>query len=601
MHIMEGFLPGPWWQFWTILAAVCVAVGIAALTRLVRRRPEALPVLGLAGAFVCILSSLKIPSVGSSSHPTGTGFGSVLFGPVITSVFCTIVLVFQAVFLAHGGLTTLGANIIAMGVAGPAAACLIFRAGHRITPEFTPGSFAVTIFSAAAAADLATYAMTSVQLALAYPAAEGGITGAFLLYLGIFGITQIPLAIGEGCAILLLMRLILKLKPEIFVSLGVLSKKESQKLGMVSDPEIVPAPPASRWLRAGVLVVVLAALCAFVFAVYGPQPGTDDLVADTLAGSGAIPFFSCTLFPEETEGWLFALQAALGAGLVVLCLYWLRHRTCCSRVGDGRKRHTIFDEHILDDAAMSSPLRTVPAWLKLILCVSAIIIAVVSPLPYVPLFIAGVMILAAFLLAKVSLHLYGSLLMIPVVFAGTGALVILLITGGGETLADICRIGSLHLQITTDSAALAVLVLCRTFAGMCSLYFLALTTPMTSLFDVLKQLRFPQEFIDLAMLIYRYIFVFIGEAINIHNAQLMRGGYQSMRSWISSFAMLASMLFIRTWDRGEAIFLSMDSRCYDGCMVLPEEESRAGIVSICSVAVFLAAAVVLLICEWVFL
>ena len=156
----------------------------------------------------------------------------------------------------------------------------------------------------------------------------------------------------------------------------------------------------------------------------------------------------------------------------------------------------------------------------------------------------------------------------------------------------------MHLAVTTESVSLAVLVLSRTFAGMCSLYFLALTTPMTSLFDVLQRLRFPQEFVDLAMLIYRYIFVFIGEAISIHNAQVMRGGYHSFQSWISSFSMLASMLFIRTWDRGEAIFLSMDSRCYDGCMVLPEEESHATPLAVVSVVVFLSAAVVLLIVEW---
>ncbi|MCZ0863373.1 cobalt ECF transporter T component CbiQ [Methanocorpusculum sp. CW153] len=247
---------------------------------------------------------------------------------------------------------------------------------------------------------------------------------------------------------------------------------------------------------------------------------------------------------------------------------------------------------------MSSPLRYVPAWLKLVLCGAAIVIAVMSPLPYVPLFVAAVMIGAAFVLARVSLHLYASLLMIPVMFAGTGALVILLITGGGEVLLDVAVIGPMHLAVTTESVSLAVLVLSRTFAGMCSLYFLALTTPMTSLFAVLQRLRFPQEFVDLAMLIYRYIFVFVGEAISIHNAQVMRGGYYSLRSWISSFAMLASMLFIRTWDRGESIFLSMDSRCYDGCMVLPEEESRATLRAVVSVVVFLSAAVVLLFVEW---
>ena len=99
-------------------------------------------------------------------------------------------LVFQALFLAHGGLTTLGANIVAMGVAGPLAACLIFRLGHAVTPEFSVRSFTATLFCAAAAADLVTYMMTSLQLALAYPAAEGGVAATFVLYLGIFGITQ---------------------------------------------------------------------------------------------------------------------------------------------------------------------------------------------------------------------------------------------------------------------------------------------------------------------------------------------------------------------------------------------------------------------------
>lgn len=532
MHIMEGFLPGPWWQFWTIVAGICVVAGIAAFTRLVHRRPEALPLLGLAGAFVFILSSLKIPSVGSSSHPTGTGFGSVLFGPAITSVFCTIVLVFQALFLAHGGLTTLGANVAAMGVAGPFAACLIFRSGHVVMPDFSVRGFTATLFCAAAAADLATYAMTSLQLALAYPAADGGVFATFVFYMGVFGVTQVPLAVVEGVAIVLVMRLVITLKPEIFVSLGILSREETKRLGGVCDAERA-VPSLGSWVVPGVLVVAVAAAAAFCFAVYGTQPGTDDIVAGTLAGAGVMPWFEAgELFSEDMHGWLFAVQAGAGA----------------------EARHTIFDEHILDDAAMSSPLRYVPAWLKLVLCGAAIVVAVTSPLPYVPLFVAAVMIGAAFVLARVSLHLYASLLMIPVVFAGTGALVILLITGGGEVLLAIAVIGPMHLAVTTESVSLAVLVLSRTFAGMCSLYFLALTTPMTSLFAVLQRLRFPQEFVDLAMLIYRYIFVFIGEAISIHNAQVMRGGYHSLRSWISSFAMLASMLFIRTWDRGGLFF-----------------------------------------------
>jgi len=293
-----------------------------------------------------------------------------------------------------------------------------------------------------------------------------------------------------------------------------------------------------------------------------------------------------------SPSWQFWIGAAL---ILIAGLYLLKTRA--GTRGPAKKPHTIFDEHILDDAAISSPLRYVSAWLKIVFCLSAIVTAVISPLPYLPLFIAGVMIFSALFIAKVSPRLYASLLTIPLVFAGTGAIVILFITGGGETLFDLFQIGTLHIRITTESLQLALLVLSRTFAGMCSLYFLALTTPMTSLFAVLKKLRVPQAFIDLSMLIYRYIFVFIGEAIAIHNAQIMRGGYGSWKNYLSSFSMLASMLFIRTWEKGEAIFISMESRCYDGCMALPDEGGHVSLLSVTAVIFFIVLILSLLFAE----
>ena len=74
----------------------------------------------MSGAFIFVISSLKIPSVtGSCSHMTGTGLGAILFGPAAVSVLGLIVLLFQAVLLAHGGLTTIGANTFSMAIAGP--------------------------------------------------------------------------------------------------------------------------------------------------------------------------------------------------------------------------------------------------------------------------------------------------------------------------------------------------------------------------------------------------------------------------------------------------------------------------------------------------
>lgn len=226
MHIMEGFLPSPWWQIWFVLSAPFVIMGFYALRRMVRENREALPLLAVAGAFVFVLSSLKLPSVtGSCSHPTGTGLGSVLFGPFIASVLALIVLVYQALFLAHGGISTLGANIFSMGIAGPVVAYGIFIAGKKAGINEI-----VTIFFAAASANIITYVVTSFQLALAFPAEVGGFMASFMTFGAIFAITQIPLAIIEGLVIALVFKYIVQLKPEILIRIGVITQERAEDL-----------------------------------------------------------------------------------------------------------------------------------------------------------------------------------------------------------------------------------------------------------------------------------------------------------------------------------------------------------------------------------
>lgn len=193
MHIAEGFLPVQWAAFWWAVSLPFFLLGLRSLTRITRQNPELKLLLALAGAFTFVLSALKIPSVtGSCSHPTGTGLGAILFGPSVMTVLGGLVLLFQAVLLAHGGLTTLGANLFSMAIVGPFVAYGIYHlmlgTGHQ----------KVAIFLASALENLFTYVTTSIQLALAFPATSGGVWAAFLKFAGIFAITQIPLAISEG-------------------------------------------------------------------------------------------------------------------------------------------------------------------------------------------------------------------------------------------------------------------------------------------------------------------------------------------------------------------------------------------------------------------
>lgn len=194
MHIMEGYLPAGYCVTWSLLSLPFFVLGLAGIKKKLAEDPKNIVMLSICGAFVFFISSLKIPSMtGSCSHMTGTGLGAILFGPCAMAVLGVIVLVFQAVMLAHGGLTTLGANTFSMAIAGPLVSWLIYTACTKLRVSRRVG-----VFAAAALGDLFTYCVTAVQLALAYPSAVGGVPASAAKFLLVFAPTQLPLAILEG-------------------------------------------------------------------------------------------------------------------------------------------------------------------------------------------------------------------------------------------------------------------------------------------------------------------------------------------------------------------------------------------------------------------
>lgn len=194
MHIMEGYLPLAHCILWMVICIPFLVIGLLNIKKTLGEDRRTLMLLALTGAFVFVLSSLKIPSVtGSCSHMTGTGLGAILFGPCVTSILGIIVLLFQAVLLAHGGLTTLGANCFSMAIAGPILAYAVYKLLIKMNVNKK-----VTVFLAAFLGDLFTYCVTSVELAIAYPSEVGGFGASVIKFLGIFATTQVPLAIIEG-------------------------------------------------------------------------------------------------------------------------------------------------------------------------------------------------------------------------------------------------------------------------------------------------------------------------------------------------------------------------------------------------------------------
>ena len=226
LHIGPGILQQTWW-IWYIVSGIVVAYGILQLKKVINENPEYKPLIAMSGAFMFVLSSLKMPSLtsGSCSHPCGNGLGAVLFGPAVTSVLATITLLFQALLLAHGAIDSLGANIFSMGIVGPVVGWVIYK----ILKGKVNSTIAIGI--AATFADWATYVTTAFEMAL-----EAALTGkvdfitAFATFAGLFAVTQVPLAIAEGLLTMVLWDYIKKLRPDILLKLGVIDESEVPQL-----------------------------------------------------------------------------------------------------------------------------------------------------------------------------------------------------------------------------------------------------------------------------------------------------------------------------------------------------------------------------------
>ena len=211
MHIMEGYLPVGFCVLWGVICLPFLAAGLISIRKVINENRRVLILLAMSGAFIFVISSLKIPSwTGSCSHMTGTGLGAILFGPVAVSILGLIVLLFQAILLAHGGLTTLGANTFSMAVAGPLVSFGIYKLGKKLKLPLY-----INVFLAAFLGDLFTYCVTAVQLGLAQHA-DTTLPAAIGRFLLVFAPTQLPLAVIEGLlTCMIVMGLETYAKPEL--------------------------------------------------------------------------------------------------------------------------------------------------------------------------------------------------------------------------------------------------------------------------------------------------------------------------------------------------------------------------------------------------
>lgn len=225
----------------------------------------------------------------------------------------------------------------------------------------------------------------------------------------------------------------------------------------------------------------------------------------------------------------------------------------------------------LDNYAHCNGLRNANTKLKVLFATASLLVGVLSTSPVAPLTILLLMASLTIFAAKIPVRAYLRWFSAPMLFTLPVFIVMIFFFGSAEAWFTFKVLGY-PLTAYRDGFNLGLLVVSRVLSGTSCLFFLAFTTPMAELFSVLQLLRIPDIVIELMMMIYRYIFVVLEEAGSMQHAQKMRLGYSGFKRSLDSVSLLASNLFIRAWDRGEKLYVAMNSRCYNGRITLLEED-----------------------------
>lgn len=309
MHISEGILPMQWAGLWLLAALPFLIKGVFDIKKKAKGNATFKPLLGLMAAVVFVISCMPVPvpTAGTCSHPAGTGISAILVGPVMSIFITSIALLIQALFLAHGGFTTWGADIVSMGVGGSFAAYFAFKILRRLrAPLFLSG------FAAGILADWVTYIITSLELASALHGSQP-LGSLFTTILAAFIPTQLPLGILEGFLTAGMIVFVSKRRPDILSQLSVIGFQPSTKKKMKEKIKIV------LFVFLAVTSLLLAGSRKLLAESW---PGVDESVVEKVAEEHGRSAWTPFINTDQGDLLLFVFLLAGIFGGFVLGYFW---------------------------------------------------------------------------------------------------------------------------------------------------------------------------------------------------------------------------------------------------------------------------------------
>lgn len=193
MHIPDGFLT-------ILISAIMWAITISLLAfsfwRLRKDFEEKqIPLMAMLTAMFFAAQMMNYPIIGgTTAHLLGGPILAITLGPYAALVSMTVILVIQAFFFGDGGILTLGANIVNMGVIGVYIPWIVFIVIYRLKPGRT--GMMVGAFTAALLGDLTAAVSAAVMLGLSVPV----FPYSFPIALLVMGIHHSIIGVVEGVA-----------------------------------------------------------------------------------------------------------------------------------------------------------------------------------------------------------------------------------------------------------------------------------------------------------------------------------------------------------------------------------------------------------------
>ncbi|HIJ38572.1 MAG TPA: cobalt ECF transporter T component CbiQ [Rhodospirillaceae bacterium] len=208
----------------------------------------------------------------------------------------------------------------------------------------------------------------------------------------------------------------------------------------------------------------------------------------------------------------------------------------------------------IDRTAHLNPWRHRSLTEKAVLALGMLLLAMIFPPFPTGALIAGIMASVTLLGARVPVRTWIACVLAPAGFLFLGALTLLVQFDGDR------------LSWAAGGGAAAAALIVRSLAGLFCLLFLALTTPASDLLAGLRRFGLPSEIAEVALLIYRMLFLFGDTAKTMDAAQAARLGHRGVRRRLHALGMLLASLLPRVMDRARRMEMGLAARAWDGEM-----------------------------------